>query len=231
MFKDKFCYVIVVAGGTGTRFGGDVPKQFQLLGGVPVILHSLRVFQKMDCVDGIVFVAPRDWRTFCEDLTAEHGLTKVMSIVAGGANRQESVYNGLLEVKEDVIVAIHDAARPFVCEDAVLSVITAANTHKAATLALSATDTIKAADVEGNVTQTLPRENLYTIQTPQAFCKTTLVAAHEKARDEGFLGTDDCQLMERAGISPKIVIGNANNMKITNATDLELAEYIMERSK
>ncbi|MCL2376104.1 MAG: 2-C-methyl-D-erythritol 4-phosphate cytidylyltransferase [Defluviitaleaceae bacterium] len=229
MFEGRPCYVIVVAGGAGTRFGGDVPKQFLPLGGVPVILHSLRVFQKMDEVDGVVLVVPGDWRGFCEDLAAEHGLTKVTSIVAGGASRQESVYGGLLEVKGDAIVAIHDAARPFVCKDAVLSVIAAAGVHKAATLALSATDTIKMADAEGNVMQTLPRENLYTIQTPQAFCKGALMAAHDGARREGFLGTDDCQLMERAGIRPKIVIGNGDNMKITNVMDLGLAEYLMGR--
>jgi len=231
MFEGRPCYVIVMAGGTGTRFGGDVPKQFQLLGGMPVILYSLKAFQKMECVDGVVLVVPRDWRVFCEDLAREHKLTKVTRIVTGGANRQESVYNGLLKVKEDAIVAVHDAARPFVCEDAVLSVIDAANVHKAATLALPATDTIKMADAEGNVTQTLPRESLYTIQTPQAFCKADLLEAHEKARVEGFLGTDDCQLMERAGISPKIVIGNVDNMKITNAADLGLAEYMMTRTK
>jgi len=222
MYNEKKCYVIVVAGGAGRRFGGDVPKQFQLLGDMPVLLHSTKKFDKMEIVDGIILVTFPKCRA--------PGIKKLMAIVAGGATRQESVYNGLLQINDtNCIVIIHDAARPFVCENAVISLVDAAYKHRAATLALPVTDTIKMADAEHTITQTMPRENLYTIQTPQAFCKEALLAAHNLARDSGGTATDDCGLLEKIGTWPKIVLGNADNIKLTNAIDLDFATLLLKR--
>jgi len=232
MKKNIHCYAIVLAGGSGARFGGNLPKQFQMLGDMPVFLHSTCKFDEIGFVDGIILVVPSDYLMHCQNLVKLHGLKKVAAIVSGGKSRQESTYNGLLEIRDindDCIIIVHDAARPFVCEDEVALLVDAANEHKAAVLALSITDTIKVADVEQMVVQTMNRENLYAAKTPQAARMTSLLKAHEKAQREGFVATDDCQLIENIGIHPKIVITNANNIKITTAADLNFAEFLMER--
>jgi len=221
MYNDIPCYVIVVAGGAGTRFGGDVPKQFLLLDDKPVVMHSVMQFAAIDYVDGIILVVPHDYLRHCENLA----IPKVRAVVASGTSRQQSVYNGLMATDSDGLVLIHDGARPFVSKSAVDSLVQAAYQHKAATLAWLATDTIKTADEAQFARQTLCRDNLYHIQTPQAFCIKTLLDAHET----GFTAGDDCELVERMGIWPKIVIGNADNIKITNGLDLDFARFLLER--
>ena len=231
MFKGKSVYVIVLAGGSGARFGGDTPKQFRMLKDAPVFMHSTRKFDKTKLVDGIVLVAPTDYQEHCRDLTARHGLTKVISVVIGGKSRQESTYNGLctLGCDTDSIILVHDAARPFVCADDVTKLVAAANVHRAAILALPLTDTVKAADSAQLAVQTINRENLYGAKTPQAACMADLLEAHIMARRDGFEATDDCQLMENIGIYPKIVTAKATNIKITTVADLDFAAFLLER--
>ena len=231
MFKGRNVYAIVLAGGSGARFGGDIPKQFQMLGDAPVFLHSTRKFNEMAIVDGIVLAAPPDYLDYCRNLAAQHGLTKVIDVVAGGKSRQESTYNGLcaLEASDDSIVMVHDAARPFVQEDDVINLVEAASTHISAVLALPVTDTIKAADEAKMAVRTVSRENLYAAKTPQAARMAALLRAHETARKDGFEATDDCQLMENIGIPSKIVVTQAANIKITTASDLDFAAFLLER--
>ena len=231
MYKEKSVYAIVLAGGSGARFGGDMPKQFQMLGDAPVFLHSTRKFDKVGLVDGIVLVVPADYQGYCRDMAARYDLTKVISVVIGGESRQESTYNGLcaLECAADSIILVHDAARPFVCDDDITKLAAAANAHKAALLALPVTDTVKAANSGQLAIQTINRGNLYAAKTPQAACMTDLLKAHRVARQNGFEATDDCQLMENIGVYSKIIITSAINIKITTPADLEFAAFLVER--
>jgi len=231
MYKGKNVIVVVLAGGSGSRFGGDMPKQFQMLGGMPVFMHSTCKFDGMDIVDHIVLVAPQDYLSHCQDLVARHGMAKVTATVGGGKSRQESTYNGLctLDVDADSIVLVHDAARPFVCENDTARLVAATNAHGAAVLALPVTDTIKVADDAQMAIRTIDRRNLYASKTPQAARMADLFSAHEKARRDGFEATDDCQLMEFMGIYSKIVITDVANIKITTQVDLDFAAFLLER--
>jgi len=231
MFEGKHVYAVVLAGGSGSRFGGDVPKQFQMLGDAPVFLHSMRIFDKIGIIDGIVLVAPTHYLGFCQNLISQHNLTKVIATVKGGESRQESTYLGLkaLIADADSIVLVHDAARPFVCADDVTALVDAAHTYTSAILALPVADTIKLADETKLAIQTINRENLYAAKTPQAARMADLRNAHEAARQDGFVATDDCQLMENIGIYSKIVITSARNIKITTAADLDFAAFLLEK--
>ena len=224
------CHVIVVAGGAGRRFGGHVPKQFLPLGDKPVMMHSVMQFDEIDCIDGITLVVPPDYLDHCKEMVQDHAVKKVTAIVCGGENRQQSVYNGLGALGGgDGIVLVHDGARPFVPKDIITALIAHAAAHGAATLALPVTDTVKMADDARFVTQTLRRDGLYLVQTPQAFRAQTLMAAHEAALKSGYTAGDDCELVEKIGIFPKIIMGNRNNIKITDSADLDFARFLLER--
>ncbi|MDR2182629.1 MAG: 2-C-methyl-D-erythritol 4-phosphate cytidylyltransferase [Clostridiales bacterium] len=231
MFKRKSVYAIVLAGGGGSRFGGDMPKQFHMLGDAPVFMHSTRKFDTMGIIDGIVLVVPPQYFDHCQNLAAQYGLAKISAVVFGGDSRQKSTYNGLcaLDAYGDSIVLVHDAARPFVCEADAAALVDAANAHGAAVLALPVTDTIKLADGAHLAAKTIDRENLYAAKTPQAALLACLMAAHRAALQSDFTATDDCQLLENIGIYPKIVISNIPNIKITTARDLDFAAFLLER--
>jgi len=223
---DKCC-AIIVAAGAGSRFGGVMPKQFLQLGGFPVLSHSLLAFEKKDCIAEIILVVSADYL----EQAAKLSTPKVSNIIAGSNCRQQSVYNALqlLENKGfDGIILVHDGARPFVDSAVLDAVIAAAKEYAAATVATPVTDTIKLA-TEGIIDKTLPKEQLFAVQTPQAFRAEILYKAHKSAR--GLDGYDDCQLVEKIGISPKIVPGSPLNMKITHANDLEIAENILKNKE
>jgi len=236
MYNNTLCFAIIVAGGSGSRFGANMPKQFLLLGDKPVIAHSMISFENSPFIDQIILVAPRELWDFCHNLSKEFGISKLQAIAPNGKTRQDSVYNGLAGLNNsDALVLIHDAARPFVPQqnshknhDKLEELLEAAYAHKAATFAIPATETIKLADKNNLIKSTLHRDSAFIIQTPQAFCANTLIKAHKKAQETGFKAYDDCQLIENLGISPKIVIGSNDNIKITHAIDMVLAEEIYE---
>jgi len=232
MYDGKHVHVIVLASGSGARFGsGSTPKQFQMLADVPVLMHSLRVFDKMDIVDGIVLVVQPQYFEQCSAMTAQCSLSKIAVMTQGGKSRQESTFFGLraIDAQDDDIVLVHDAARPFVCAKDVTALVSAVNTHRASVLALPVSDTIKLSDAQMRATQTVKRDNLYAAKTPQAARMADLLYAHEIARKNDFEATDDCQLMENIGIHPKIVSTKATNIKITTSTDLDFATFLLER--
>jgi len=231
MFKDVKCHAIVLAAGKGNRFGSDIPKQFMALGKKPVAAHSLQVFEKMECIDSVVLVTLEEYINYCKKIVYDYGCNKICAIVPGGKSRQESVYNGIkaLSGNEHDIIIIHDSARPFIKASDVLNTVEAAYVHKAAVLALPATDTVKLADDKMFTAQTLYREKLYLAQTPQAFRKDILVKAHENEKESSLSAYDDCQLVEKTGIRPKIIIASNKNIKITHSFDLEFAEFLMEK--
>lgn len=220
---------VVPAAGHGSRMGMETKKQFLSLAGIPVLGHALKVMEACRAVQSIVIVVGPGEEAYCRSAVVDKlGIGKVAAIVPGGKERQESVYSGLLALSPDTgIVVIHDGARPLLSPEGLRGVVEAAETHGAATCGVPVKDTVKLAGEGGFVSETLPRERLWLIQTPQAFCYGVILNAHRKAREENFIGTDDAGLVERLGLPVKIVPGSYENIKITTPEDLIMASAII----
>ena len=225
--------VVIVAAGRGTRMGTPESKQFLLLQDKPVLVHTLERFEQMEQCETIVLVTSAADVERCSSWVKLYGLTKVRDIVAGGKERQDSVYEGLLAVQKrgSEIVLIHDGVRPFVTSDDVLACCEKAVQHRAAVLAVPVKDTIKQANANGIIVATPDRSSLWAIQTPQAFRLEDVMKAHEAALEAGWLGTDDAMLVERAGIEVHIVEGSYTNVKLTTPEDLLWAEWWLSRQQ
>jgi len=216
---------LVLAAGRGERLGAGVPKAFVEVAGVPILVRALEAVAACPEVDRVVPVVPQG------DLCGVRGLgaslariPKLDPAVAGGPERQDSVRAGLEALPGEVaVVAVHDAARALVRPAAVSRVVVAARARGAALLAVPVPDTIKRVR-EGRVVATPPRPECWAAQTPQAFRVELLREALAKAAAEGFLGTDDAQLVERLGVPVHIVPGDPDNLKITTPEDLAVAE-------
>jgi len=223
-------FAIVVAAGKGTRLGGVRPKQFLELGGVPIIIHTLRQFERSQQIDEIIVILPPEETASFLSFAQDFGLKKVSRAVAGGATRARSVLCGLLTISEAEIVAVHDGVRPLVTPDEIDATLQAARAHGAAILTASVGDTIK--EIEGDhVIRTLPRANLRRALTPQCFRYDILKRAYNQLNEveaSGMEITDDCLLVERLGIEIVAVAGSARNIKITNAEDLAIAEVLLK---
>lgn len=223
-------YAIILAGGRGNRLGAGEPKQFLDLAGRPVIAWSMESFAAVEGLAGIILVGPEDKLARMESIAMEYGHGLVRAIVAGGDTRQDSSWNGLsaLPFDGDDIVLIHDAARPFIEPAAILECVMEARVHGAAAVYVRATDTV-AEGADGFVRAIPSRESLYYAQTPQCFRFSLIRDAHAKARAAGVdSATDDVRLALDAGHRVKIVEGDARNMKITSAFDLETARFYAE---
>lgn len=227
----KRIFALVPAAGMGKRMGAGSNKQYLLLDGVPILAHTLRVFQEAPCVEGIYLVSPEAEIPFCRDeVVQRYGISKVRAIVAGGAERQHSVRNGLNAmqgVEPDDLVLIHDGVRPFITADIIRKAAEAAHEFGGAVVAVPVKDTVKLAR-DGVIAETPPREQLWLAQTPQAFRFGLIQEAHARAEAEGFLGTDDASLMEREGWPLRIVMGDYRNIKITTPEDMALAQAFLK---
>jgi 2-C-methyl-D-erythritol 4-phosphate cytidylyltransferase len=227
--------VVIVAAGQGTRFGSDTPKQFIEIAGVPMLLRAIRPFARHPSVAHVAVVlraadavAPPAW------LLPHVGA--MLSVVAGGAERTDSVAAGLAALPDGChVVLVHDAARPFVDAPLIDRVIDGARAGHVVVPALPVTDTIKemdAADPE-RIARTVPRGPLRRVQTPQGFPRRVLedahAAAHARGQREGRNVTDDAALVEQMGGTVRIVAGDPRNLKVTTVEDLELAEYQARR--
>lgn len=221
---------IVVAAGKGTRLGGERPKQFLELRGVPVIIHTLRQFERCQEINEIITVLPAEDTAGFESLTKQFALKKAVRVVAGGATRAQSVRNGLNAINDADIVAVHDGVRPFVTPEEIDQVVVAAKESGGAVLTAPVADTIKRVK-DGRIVETVPRAELRRALTPQCFRFEILKRAHEKLDElesAGFEITDDSLLVERLGIEIVAVEGSAHNIKITNPEDLALADAILK---
>lgn len=217
--------VIIPAAGSGKRMGGGTAKQFLPLRGEPVLVQTVRLFSESPLVDEIVIVAGDLERT--RELVG--ALPKVTHVVAGGAERQDSVWAGLQVVhSRPRIVAVHDAARPLLPAAVLEGVLRAAAIHPAQVVAVPVKDTVKVVAPDGLVTATPERSTLWAVQTPQVFWVETLLAAFRQARQEGFVGTDDASLVERMGVPVRVYPGSPENIKLTTPEDIRVAEAILE---
>ncbi len=217
--------VVIAGGGRGSRIGGTIPKQFLRLGGIPVLARTAAVFDGMSTVSSIVLVVPEDFVPRTRRLVARSGLRKVTRVVAGGRDRQDSVWKGLQAFpNKPSIVLVHDAVRMFIRPETVVRVISNVRKFGAAVVGVRVTDTTKVGSPDGFYESTLDRDSLWAVQTPQGFRFDLLDAAHRAARRNRFRGTDEASLVERLGIRVRIVEGEYGNTKITSREDLNLAK-------
>jgi 2-C-methyl-D-erythritol 4-phosphate cytidylyltransferase len=209
--------------------GGSVPKQFLALGGQPLILHSLRVFQASSVIEEVILAVPLNEMDYClKEIVAKHRFTKVTKVVPGGHERQDSVRHALEAVHDDVdVVLVHDAVRPFLTEHMVDEVVKAARAKGAAIIALPMKDTVKQVGANHVIERTVDRQSLWLAQTPQAFRRDWLLAAHRKAHAEGIRATDDAYLIEWAGHAVSVVEGSGENIKVTRPADMVIGEAIL----
>jgi len=209
--------------------GGTVRKQFRSLGGLPLLVHSLRVFQSSPVIDAVVLAVPEADRHYCRtEIVEPYGFTKVTHVVAGGKERQDSVRQALAVVDESVhLVVIHDAVRPFVTETMVKQVVEAAAVDGAAIIALPMRDTVKQVGGDHLIERTVYRKPLWLAQTPQAFRRDCLDEAHRKAQAEGLAATDDAFLLEWMGHPVRVVEGSGENIKVTRPEDFIIGEAIL----
>ena len=215
---------IIAAGGRGARFGGERPKQVLPLAGRPILQHSVDAFRRAPAVDDIVVALPAALVASPPPYLV--GGDTPIALVTGGTQRRDSIANAFEAVARRVdIVVIHDAARPLVSQALIERTITAAAVDGAASAALAATDTVKRAGRDGCVRETLPRDEIYLAQTPQAFRVAVLreaLAQHESAE-----ASDEARLVELAGHAVRLVEGEARNLKITTPEDLTMAERLL----
>lgn len=217
---------VITSGGIGARMGYEIPKQYLLLGGLPILVRTLRIFQKHPDVDFIILTTPADQIEFCQsEIVQANNFSKVSEITRGGRTRQESVLNGLRIASHSDLALIHDAVRPLVTPDIISESFEKAYSHGAAIAACEVTDTVKTAD--DFIVGTIPRENLWLAHTPQTFRTSLIIEAHEKALSDGFIGTDDSSLVERMGLKIAIVPDSKYNIKITSPQDLAVAEKLL----
>ena len=222
---------VIVAAGKGVRMGGEVGKQYLPLAGVPILQRTLNAFAASGLFQEIILVVAAAEMDYCRRrVVDEVNTTATIRLIAGGPERQESVFNGLEACSGDAAdpVLIHDGVRPFVSKDDLSRCLQTVGTHGACIVAIPSADTLKRVGVDGRIKHTLPREAIWLAQTPQGFRLGLIRAAHRRARRDGFSGTDDAQLLERTGHAVAIVPGSRANIKITTPEDLRLAEAIWQ---
>lgn len=220
---------IVVAAGRGSRAGAGRAKQFREIKGIPIIIRTLSRFEACDDVGHVVAVVPAGEEAETLALARAHGLSKLSSVVAGGATRTESVSRGLDAggPAATEVVAVHDGVRPLVTPEEIGRVVREAGRTGAAILAVRAVDTIKEAGEDSRVARTLDRTRLWRALTPQCFRAELLRRALGLAEREGLDATDCSSLVERLGAPVRIVEGSPDNIKITTPHDFALAEIIL----
>ncbi len=227
---DNFCTAVVLAAGNSQRMGRD--KILMPLGGMPVIAHTLRALQASDCINEIIVVTRYESLQEVADICHNYGITKTSKVVLGGKTRTESSLMGVSNADERAkYIAIHDGARPFLSGKLIERVVHSAQQHDAAAPAVAPTDTVRVLNSKGVVTETPARDLVALMQTPQVFMTEMIKAALTRAQDKGVRITDDCSAVEAMGYKVTIVAGEQDNIKLTTARDMYIAEGILaERS-
>ncbi|MDQ6649922.1 MAG: 2-C-methyl-D-erythritol 4-phosphate cytidylyltransferase [Actinomycetota bacterium] len=224
---------IVPAAGRGERLGPGLPKALRLLGGAPMLVHAVRALSQARLVDVVVVAAPPDDLVSVRELLSSHEVGAEVRVVPGGASRQASVARALAELGPDVdVVLVHDAARPLAPSELADAVAAAVQGGAEAVVpALRVADTVKRVDATDRVVETLARDDLRAVQTPQGFRRHVLADAHEAALLDGHDATDDAGLVERLGAAVRVIAGSEEAFKVTRPTDLVLAEVLLARRR
>jgi len=222
---------IIAAAGAGRRMKSDRPKQLLTLENTPILIYTVRKFDACRLIERILVAAPQESVDEVRRLVAGAGFSKPVSVVQGGARRQDSVAVAMQHLSPDTsIVAVHDAVRPFVTVDEIEAVIAQAQKSGAAVLAIPIVDTVKQIRKDV-IDSTLTREHLVLAQTPQAFRTEVLREAFERARRDEYYGTDESSLVERLGLPVAVVRGSERNIKITRPDDLALAQFFLQEER
>lgn len=231
--KDK-CTAILLAAGKGTRIGGKIPKQFMNILDKPVLYYSLECFQNSPLIDEVILVTAVDMISYCRKHFSEKcGFTKVKHMIAGGAERYDSVYEGLKLCQDADYVFIHDGARPFLTEEILWRGYEKVKSTGACVAAVPSKDTIKLTDHGDRVRETPNRDDVWIVQTPQVFLYDLIRSAYDRLQDQDKSKiTDDAAVLEKMGNHPVFVYeGSYKNIKITTAEDLETAELFVRNVK
>lgn len=220
---------LVMAAGSGQRLGLEQHKPYLSLLGHPIITYSVRAFEDCPAVDDVIVVADKNLLNQCRTTLDEYGFSKVSQVIPGGQRRQDSVFNGLAAASDasDAIL-VHDSARPLVTGGLAQKALDGLPGWDGVVVARPAVDTVKWTEGQ-RVQRTLDRERVWLAQTPQVFRAAALREAHQAAKRDHFLGTDDASLMEWRGYKVKVVLGDETNIKITTPVDLKLAENLLRQ--
>lgn len=222
--------VMIPAAGSGKRMGAGQNKLFLKIGEHSILYHTVSVFQEDPNCEEVIMAVKSEEQAVIEGILEQHQHAKPITFVKGGGERQNSVAACISAYKGEGIVLVHDAARPFLNSTVITELVRTANEKGAAIAAVKAKDTIKYAE-DGTVKETLDREKLWLVQTPQAFQYKLLKAASDSAIQEGFLGTDESMLVERIGHEVQVVEGSYDNVKMTTQEDLAIGEILLARRK
>lgn len=225
-------YVIIVAGGSGTRMGHSVPKQFMRLAGRPLLMHTIEKFYRSNTKPTILVALPLNQQSIWRNLCANEGFDIPHHICDGGETRFQTVKNSLRWISQlnQIVhtIAVHDAARPLVSSPLIDKIFDAATTHGAVVPAVRCIDSIRLVDADSGTNVAYPRTHVWMVQTPQAFHAQTLISAYNV--EETPLFTDDASVVEAKKIPIEIIDGEYDNIKITFPTDLETAEFLLKKS-
>lgn len=223
-------YAIIVAGGSGKRMGAGINKQFLKLNGRPILYYTLKAFSVNNLIDGIILVAAQNEIEQCRvEIIEKYDIKKVMKIVPGGKERQESVFNGLCALEDCELVLIHDGARPFVNQRIIEEGIKYAKMYGACSCGIVPKDTIKLKDENSYSTGTLDRNKLFCIQTPQCFKYDIIMECHHRMKNENIPVTDDTMVVERYNNKVYLYEGSYSNIKITTPEDMIMAKAILSK--
>ena len=226
--ENNFVSAVIVSAGNSTRMGG-INKQFLEIKGMPVVAHTISVFEKSECIDEIVIVTRESDIEDIKSLVNQYGFKKVTKVVKGGETRQLSVYNGVVATNDNAdIIAIHDGARPLVSDRVIAETVKSASEFGAAATGVKVKDTVKVVDDDDNIIDTPDRTYMRFIQTPQVFNKKMYLDAVISVKNSKDF-TDDCKLLEAYGKTVKFIDGDYENIKITTPEDVELAESYLKR--
>jgi 2-C-methyl-D-erythritol 4-phosphate cytidylyltransferase len=217
---------IIPAAGMGKRM--NAKKQFLEIAGLPVLVHTVKVMNECQVIDEMIIAVPSDDLESTKELLKD--FVKVKAVIVGGEERQDSVHNGIkaivAESDEDLIV-IHDAARPLITKELISAAVMEAKVSKAVIIGVPSKDTVKMISDKNEVVETLERNKIWLIQTPQVFRYSLIKEAYDRADRVGYRATDDSRLVERLGIKVKVVMGSYENIKITTKEDLHIAQVIL----
>jgi 2-C-methyl-D-erythritol 4-phosphate cytidylyltransferase len=230
MPNKNICCAVIAAAGSSSRMGEGSSKQFLFLNKIPVIVYTLRAFDAAQTVDSIVVVCRQQDAVRMKKTILKFDIQKVSHIFSGGNTRQKSVAAGIAAVPPETDwLIIHDGDRPFISPELIDGCVRSAYRTGASALAVPVKDTVKSVDRDRNVVSTLPRENLWAVQTPQVFRKDLYLKALREAECKSEDYTDDCQLLEHAGIPVHLCMGSYDNIKLTVPEDIPLAEMILKQ--
>jgi len=225
LILDTKPYVIIVAGGSGSRMQTAVPKQFLLLNGSPVLMHTIQAFSDSQTNPAIIVVLPKDYHAYWHELCVKHNFDTPHQLVSGGETRFHSVKNGLSLIEGDAVIAVHDAVRPLTSTTVIDSAYQYAALNGNAIVAVQSRDSIR--QVKNELSAALVRNEIYLVQTPQVFKSDILRLAYEQQYAPEF--TDDASVVEQLGININIVSGNHTNIKITFPEDITIAEMLLKQ--